>query len=80
MDSFPVPVEHKIVRNVQSVRTYVTELAQSNTPINFTESKKLASLFPCVPDNATMVSYQVNNENVFLGQSNNETMLKLPVK
>ena len=31
MASFPVPVEHKIVRNVQSVRTYVTELAQSNT-------------------------------------------------
>ena len=32
MASFPVPVEYKIVRNVQSVRTYVTELAQSNTP------------------------------------------------
>ena len=50
--------------------------------INFTESKKLASWFPCVPDNATMVTYhyQVNNENLFLGQSNNETMLKLPVK
>ena len=33
MASFPVPVEYRIVRNVQSVRTYVTELAQSNTPI-----------------------------------------------
>ena len=32
MASFPVPVEYKIVRNVQSVRTYVTELDQSNTP------------------------------------------------
>ena len=32
MASFPVPVEYRIVRNVQSVRTYVTELAQSNTP------------------------------------------------
>ena len=34
MASFPLPVEYKIVRNVQSVRTYVTELAQSNTPID----------------------------------------------
>ena len=34
MASFPVPVEHNIVRNVQSLRTYVTELAQSNTPID----------------------------------------------
>ena len=33
MASFPEPVEYKIVRNVQSVRTYVTELDQSNTPI-----------------------------------------------
>ena len=32
MASFPEPVEYKIVRNVQSVRTYVTELDQSNTP------------------------------------------------
>ena len=32
MALFPVPVEYRIVRNVQSVRTYVTELAQSNTP------------------------------------------------
>ncbi len=31
--SFPVPVEYKIVGNVQSVRTYVTELAQSNASI-----------------------------------------------
>ena len=31
--SFPVPVECQIVRNVQSVRTYVMELAKSNTPI-----------------------------------------------
>ena len=33
MASFPEPVEYKIVRNVQSVRTFVTELDQSNTPI-----------------------------------------------
>ena len=33
MASFPVPDEYKIVRHVQSVRTYVTELDQSNTPI-----------------------------------------------
>ena len=33
MTSFPVPDEYKIVRHVQSVRTYVTELDQSNTPI-----------------------------------------------
>ena len=33
MASFPVPVEYKIVRNVQSVRKYVKELDQSNTPI-----------------------------------------------
>ena len=32
MTSFPVPDEYKIVRHVQSVRTYVTELDQSNTP------------------------------------------------
>ena len=32
MASFSVPIEYKIVRNIQSVRTYVTELAQSNTP------------------------------------------------
>ena len=32
MASFPAPVEYKIVRNVQSVRKYVTELDQSNTP------------------------------------------------
>ena len=32
MASFPVPDEYKIVRHVQSVRTYVTELDQSNTP------------------------------------------------
>ena len=34
MASFPEPVEYKIVRHVQSVRTYVTELDQSNTPID----------------------------------------------
>ena len=33
MASFPVPDEYKIVRHVQSVRTYVTELYQSNTSI-----------------------------------------------
>ena len=33
MASFPVPDEYKMVRHVQSVRTYVTELDQSNTPI-----------------------------------------------
>ena len=33
MASFPEPVEYKIVRNVQSVRTYVTDLDQSNTPM-----------------------------------------------
>ena len=32
MASFPAPVEYKIVRIIQSVRTYVTELDQSNTP------------------------------------------------
>ena len=32
MASFPVPDEYKIVRHVQSIRTYVTELDQSNTP------------------------------------------------
>ena len=32
MASFPVPDEYKIVSHVQSVRTYVTELDQSNTP------------------------------------------------
>ena len=36
MASFPVPVEYKFVRNVQSVRTYVTEVDQSNTPNVFT--------------------------------------------
>ena len=33
MASFPVPDEYKIVRHVQSVRTYVTKFDQSNTPI-----------------------------------------------
>ena len=32
MASFPEPVEYTIVRNVQSVRTYVMDLDQSNTP------------------------------------------------
>ena len=37
MASFPEPVEYKIVRNVQPVRTYVTELDQSNTPSELRE-------------------------------------------
>ena len=40
MASFPEPVEYKIVRNVQSVRTYVTELDQSNTPNVCTDTCK----------------------------------------
>ena len=46
MASFPVPDEYKIVRHVQSVRTYVTELDQSNTP-NVFKSKDRTQQWSC---------------------------------
>ena len=43
MASFPEPVEYKIVRNVQSIRTYVTELDQSNTPNAYADIANLGN-------------------------------------
>ena len=50
MASFPVPDEYKIVRHVQSVRTYVTELDQSNTPIITTTLLIPTKLGPSTPN------------------------------
>ena len=64
MASFPVPVEYKIVRNVQSVRTYVTELAQSNTPNAMLFTCSFLTLICFVypggeaPDSWTVVQHQ----------------------